>query len=180
MAAFSHVSDLLHETVDGLAIKPDGIYVDCTLGGAGHSSLVLSKLTTGKLIALDQDMDAIENARTKLAPFGDKVVLVHTNFERVGEVLEELAPDGIDGAMIDLGVSSHQLDTPERGFSYHYDAACTYDGYTGDYICSSCGEIMEEGNHVDLLKARGRYYNLYTLQNQKESLLRQSQKQAVS
>jgi len=122
MAAFSHVSVLLHETVDGLDVKPDGVYVDCTLGGAGHSTHLLKKLTAGRLIALDQDMDAIENAREKLKEFQDKVTLVHTNFERVGEVLDEFAPEGIDGAMIDLGVSSHQLDTPERGFSYHTDA----------------------------------------------------------
>ncbi len=122
MAAFSHKPVLFYETVNGLNVKPDGVYVDCTLGGGGHAGLVLSRLTTGKLIAFDQDADAIANAKIKLAPYQEKLQLVHSNFERVGEVLEELAPDGIDGAMIDLGVSSHQLDTPERGFSYHYDA----------------------------------------------------------
>ncbi|MBQ3076114.1 MAG: 16S rRNA (cytosine(1402)-N(4))-methyltransferase RsmH [Clostridia bacterium] len=120
--AFSHKPVLFYETVDGLNIKPDGVYIDCTLGGAGHASLVLSRLTTGKLICLDQDIAAIENAKQVLAPFEGKFHLVHTNFERVGEVIRELCPDGIDGAMIDLGVSSYQLDTPERGFSYHYDA----------------------------------------------------------
>lgn len=119
---FSHKPVLFYETVDGLNVKPDGIYVDCTLGGAGHASLVLSRLTTGKLIAFDQDRDAIENAKKKLAPFEGKFELVHSNFSRAGEVLRELCPDGIDGAMIDLGVSSYQLDTPERGFSYHHDA----------------------------------------------------------
>ena len=122
MAAFSHKPVLFYETVNGLNIKPDGVYVDCTLGGGGHAGLVLSRLTTGRLIAFDQDADAIANAKVKLAPYQEKLQLVHSNFERVGEVLEELAPDGIDGAMIDLGVSSYQLDTPERGFSYHYDA----------------------------------------------------------
>ena len=120
--AFSHKPVLFYETVDGLNIKPDGVYIDCTLGGAGHASLVLSRLTSGKLICLDQDMAAIENAKQVLAPFEGKFHLVHTNFERVGEVIRELCPDGIDGAMIDLGVSSYQQDTPERGFSYHYDA----------------------------------------------------------
>ena len=119
---FSHKPVLFYETVDGLNIKPDGVYVDCTLGGAGHTALALSRLTTGKLIALDQDADAIENAKVKLAPYEGKFELVHTNFENVGSVLDELCPDGIDGAMIDLGVSSYQLDTPERGFSYHHDA----------------------------------------------------------
>ena len=122
MSVFEHKPVLFYETVDGLNVKPDGIYVDCTLGGGGHSSLVLSKLETGKLICLDQDMDAIENAKKVLSPYEGKFELVHTNFERVGEVLSELAPDGIDGAMIDLGVSSYQLDTVERGFSYHNDA----------------------------------------------------------
>ncbi len=122
MSVFAHKPVLFYETVDGLNVKPDGIYVDCTLGGGGHSSLVLSKLKTGKLICLDQDMDAIENAKKVLSPYEGKFELVHSNFERVGEVLRELAPDGIDGAMIDLGVSSYQLDTVERGFSYHNDA----------------------------------------------------------
>ncbi len=122
MSTFSHKSVLFYETVDGLDIKPDGVYVDCTLGGAGHAGLVLSKLTTGKLIGLDQDLVAIENAKKVLAPYEGKFHLVHTNFEQVGKVLDELCPDGIDGAMIDLGVSSYQLDTPERGFSYHHDA----------------------------------------------------------
>ncbi|MBR4288205.1 MAG: 16S rRNA (cytosine(1402)-N(4))-methyltransferase RsmH [Clostridia bacterium] len=120
--AFSHKPVLFYETVDALNVKPDGVYVDCTLGGAGHSSLLLSKLTTGKLIALDQDIAAIENAKTRLCEYEGKFQLFHTNFENVGEVLDKVAPDGIDGAMIDLGVSSHQLDTPERGFSYHHDA----------------------------------------------------------
>lgn len=122
MIAFSHKPVLFYETVDSLAVKPNGVYVDCTLGGAGHSSLLLSRLTTGRLIAVDQDRDAIENAKKKLAPYMEKLDLVHANFEEIGSYLERLAPDGIDGAMIDLGVSSHQLDTPERGFSYHNDA----------------------------------------------------------
>ncbi len=122
MVEFSHKPVLFYETVDSLAVLPNGVYVDCTLGGAGHSSLLLSRLTTGRLIAVDQDRDAIENAKSKLAPYMEKLELVHANFEEIGSYLERLAPDGIDGAMIDLGVSSHQLDTPERGFSYHNDA----------------------------------------------------------
>ena len=119
---FEHKPVLFYETVDGLNIKPDGVYVDCTLGDAGHSSLVLSRLTTGRLIALDQDLAAIENAKVKLSSYEGKFELVHSNFEEVGQVLSRLCPEGIDGAMIDLGVSSYQLDTPERGFSYHHDA----------------------------------------------------------
>ncbi len=120
--AFSHKPVLYYETVDGLNVKPDGVYVDCTLGGAGHSQLLLSRLEKGRLIALDQDMDAIRNAEKKLSEYQGKFTLVHTNFEEVGSVLDRLCPEGIDGAMIDLGVSSYQLDTPERGFSYHHDA----------------------------------------------------------
>lgn len=119
--SFSHRPVLFYETVDGLNVKPDGVYVDCTLGGGGHSALLLSRLTTGRLIAFDQDLDAIENAKKRFA--GDeRITLVHRNFSEADAVLSTLAPEGIDGAMIDLGVSSHQLDTPERGFSYHYDA----------------------------------------------------------
>ena len=120
--SFSHTSVLLNETIDALKVKPDGVYADCTLGGGGHAAALLSKLTTGRLIALDQDGEALEAAKERLAPYGDKITFVHENFEHVGEVLKELAPDGIDGAMMDLGVSSHQLDTPQRGFSYHTDA----------------------------------------------------------
>ncbi len=158
MAVFQHKPVLFYETVDGLNIKPDGVYVDCTLGGAGHSSLALSRLTTGKLICLDQDMDAIENAKKVLSSYEGKFELVHSNFERVGEVLDEIAPDGIDGAMIDLGVSSYQLDTPERGFSYHSDAPLdmrmdksaslsayeVVNGYSQSELCRILSDFGEE------------------------------------
>lgn len=119
---FSHASVLLHETIDALNVKPCGVYLDCTLGGGGHAEALLSRLDAGRLIALDQDPAALAAAKERLRPFGDKVTFVRDNFENVGEILKEYAPDGIDGAMMDLGVSSHQLDTPERGFSYHSDA----------------------------------------------------------
>jgi len=119
---FKHVSVLFHETVDGLNIKPDGIYVDGTLGGGGHSRLVLEKLTTGKLIGIDQDMDAIRTTTEKLKEFGDKFIPVHNNFSNIKAVLAELGIEKIDGMMMDLGVSSHQLDVAERGFSYMQDA----------------------------------------------------------
>ncbi len=119
---FSHYSVLLGESVDGLAIKPNGIYVDCTLGGGGHSEAIASRLTDGRLIAIDQDSAAIEASKKRLAPFGDRVTFVRDNFKNIGAVLESLGIEGIDGAVIDLGVSSYQLDTPERGFSYMHDA----------------------------------------------------------
>ena len=120
---FKHRSVLLDECIEGLNIKPDGIYVDGTAGGGGHSFHIASALGEGgRLIAIDQDENAIEAAGKRLAPFGDKVSLVRSNFSRVSEVLDELGIDKIDGILMDLGVSSYQLDTPERGFSYNADA----------------------------------------------------------
>lgn len=120
---FHHTTVLLKETVDGLAIRPDGIYVDCTLGGAGHSEYLVQQLNEkGRLICFDQDMTAIENAKTKLAPFLDKVTFVHSNFRYLKDELYQIGVEKVDGILYDLGVSSPQLDTPERGFSYNYDA----------------------------------------------------------
>ena len=119
---FSHYSVLLHESVDGLAIKPGGIYVDCTLGGGGHSLEIVKALTTGRLIAVDQDNAAIAASKLRLSEYLERVTFVHDNFCNISAALETLGVDGIDGAVIDLGVSSYQLDTPERGFSYMHDA----------------------------------------------------------
>jgi 16S rRNA (cytosine1402-N4)-methyltransferase len=120
---FKHTTVLLSEAVDGLQIKPDGIYVDCTLGGAGHSTLIAENLSgQGKLYAFDQDEVAIQNAKEKLAKYGDKVVLIKSNFVNLRDSLNEYGINEVDGILFDLGVSSPQLDTPERGFSYHHDA----------------------------------------------------------
>lgn len=119
---FKHVTVLLNEAVDILDIKPDGIYVDGTLGGAGHSLEIVKKLTSGKLICFDQDINAISAAKEKLKDFMDKTILVHSNFENLREELNKLGIESIDGFLVDLGVSSHQLDVPERGFSYMQDA----------------------------------------------------------
>lgn len=120
---FNHRSVLLDECIEGLAIKPNGIYVDGTAGGGGHSFHIASALGEGgRLIAIDQDENAIVAAGKRLAPFGEKVTLVRSNFSRVSEVLNELGIEKIDGILMDLGVSSYQLDTPERGFSYNADA----------------------------------------------------------
>lgn len=119
---FSHVSVLLNETVDNLNIKPDGIYVDGTLGGGGHSFLIASRLgDKGRLIGIDQDSDAIEAATKRLQVFGDKVTIVRNNYCNIARVLDELGIDKVDGIMLDLGVSSYQLDTVDRGFTYNYD-----------------------------------------------------------
>lgn len=117
---FSHQPVLLQECLDGLAIKPDGIYLDGTAGGAGHSGAIARRLTTGRLISLDQDPDAIEVATQRLA--GLPATVVQSNFRNAPAVLRQLGIDGLDGALLDLGVSSHQLDDGERGFSYRMDA----------------------------------------------------------
>lgn len=120
---FNHTTVLLNEAVNGLNIKPDGIYVDCTLGGAGHSELILSKLGDhGKLYAFDQDETAIAHAKERLASYGDKLTIIKSNFIHLTEELAKLNVFKVDGVLYDLGVSSPQLDNPERGFSYHHDA----------------------------------------------------------
>ena len=122
MSEFHHVSVLLEECIDGLNIKPDGIYVDGTLGGAGHSSYIAAKLTTGRHIGIDRDPIALKAAGQRLAPYADRVTLVHSNFCEIKKVLDDLNIDGVDGILLDLGVSSPQLDDGDRGFSYMVDA----------------------------------------------------------
>jgi len=119
---FHHVSVLLNECIDGLNIKENGIYVDGTLGGAGHSSEIVKRLTTGRLIGIDQDMNAINAASKRLEPYKDRVTLVHDNFSNIKAVFAELGIEKADGFLLDIGVSSHQLDEAERGFSYMQDA----------------------------------------------------------
>ena len=115
---FNHRSVLLEETIEGLNIKPDGIYVDGTLGGAGHSSEIVKKLTTGRLIGIDQDADAIAAATERLEEYADKVTIVRSNYCNMKEELHKLGIEKVDGILLDLGVSSFQLDTPDRGFTY--------------------------------------------------------------
>ena len=122
MTDFHHVSVLLWECIEALNIKPDGIYVDGTLGGAGHSSQIAKRLTTGRLIGIDRDRVALAAAGERLKPYEDNVTLVHSNFSEVKQVLRELDIPGVDGILLDLGVSSPQLDDGERGFSYMADA----------------------------------------------------------
>lgn len=121
---FSHTSVLLYETVDSLNIRPDGIYVDGTLGGGGHASLVLSRLgEQGRLIGLDQDADAIAAAGERLKEYGDRVTVIQTNYENIKDALASQGISGADGIYLDLGVSSYQLDTADRGFTYREDDA---------------------------------------------------------
>ena len=122
MSEFYHVSVLLEECIENLNIKPDGIYVDGTLGGAGHSSRIAARLTTGRLIGIDRDHVALAAAGERLKPFANNVTLVHNNFSQIKQVLQELNIPGVDGILLDLGVSSPQLDDGSRGFSYMADA----------------------------------------------------------
>ena len=118
---FYHVPVLLHETLEGLNLNPDGIYVDCTVGGAGHSCEIAKRLSkNGRLIGLDRDPDAIKVATQRLSDFN--ATILQKNYSEIAEALQSLNIDAVDGILMDLGVSSHQLDTVERGFSYHYDA----------------------------------------------------------
>ena len=122
MKEFHHVSVLLEECIQALNIKPDGIYVDGTLGGAGHSSRIAALLTTGRLIGIDRDPVALEAAGKRLEPWKDRVTLVHSNFCQMAQALDSLGIEKVDGILLDLGVSSPQLDDGERGFSYMVDA----------------------------------------------------------
>lgn len=120
---YGHKPVLLQECLDALAIRPDGVYVDGTLGRAGHSLEIVRRLTEGgRLIGIDRDQTAIDAAQERLAPYLDRVTLVHSNFDRVGDILADLHISGVDGMLFDLGVSSPQLDDAARGFSYMHDA----------------------------------------------------------
>ena len=122
MSEFYHVSVLLEECIEALNIRPEGVYVDGTLGGAGHSSQIVRRLETGRLIGIDRDPIALKAAGERLEPFRDNVTLVHSNFCEIKTVLQELNIPGVDGILLDLGVSSPQLDDKSRGFSYMNDA----------------------------------------------------------
>ena len=120
---FNHYSVMLNECLEGLEIKPDGIYVDGTLGGAGHSSQIAQRLgANGRLIGIDQDSEAIEAAGRRLEPYKSKVTIVHDNYRNTAQILKDLGISKIDGMLLDLGVSSYQLDNAQRGFSYRFDA----------------------------------------------------------
>jgi 16S rRNA (cytosine1402-N4)-methyltransferase len=153
---FEHTTVLLEEAVNGLNIKPDGIYVDCTLGGAGHSSLILSKLTdNGKLFAFDQDEIAIANAKEKLSIYGEQLTIIKSNFLYLKEELEKLGIEKVDGVLYDLGVSSPQLDTPERGFSYHHDAPL--DMRMDNDANISAYDVINHWSYEDLVRIFFRY-----------------------
>lgn len=154
---FKHVTVLLHETVDYLEVKPDGIYVDCTLGGAGHSEYLLSQLTTGHLYCFDQDMQAIDHAKIRLADAiaQGKVTFIHANFRKIRQELEKLGVTQVDGILYDLGVSSPQLDQIERGFSYHQNALL--DMRMDQTAPLTAKEIINEWSYDELVRIFYRY-----------------------
>ena len=139
---------MLDECLEALAIKPDGIYLDGTLGRAGHSLEIVKRLTTGRLIGIDRDETAIAAAQERLADYADRVTLVHSNFDRVREILDELGIDGADGMLFDLGVSSPQLDDAERGFSYRHDAPLDMRMDRTAALCAR--EVVNEWSYEEL------------------------------
>ncbi|WP_303886201.1 16S rRNA (cytosine(1402)-N(4))-methyltransferase RsmH [Abiotrophia defectiva] len=155
---FKHETVLLHETVDGLDIKPDGVYVDCTLGGAGHAQYLLDQLgPQGHLYAFDQDMTAINNAKLKLADYVERgqVTFIHQNFRHLKQALEELGISQVDGIYYDLGVSSPQLDVAERGFSYGQEARL--DMRMNQEQALSAYEVVNDWPYEDLVHILYRY-----------------------
>ena len=150
--AFEHISVLLYETVDGLNVKPDGIYVDATLGGGGHAYEVCSRLgSQGRLIGIDQDADAIRAAGKRLECFGEKVTIVRSNYCDMKQQLQKLGIDKVDGITVDLGVSSYQLDTAERGFSYRVDAPLDMRMDPGKNTLTAA-EVVNTYNAADLTR----------------------------
>jgi len=153
---FNHTTVLLKETVDGLNIRPDGIYVDCTLGGAGHSEYLVSQLSDeGRLICFDQDQIAIDNVKERLAPYLDRVTFVHSNFRYIQQELSALGITTVDGILYDLGVSSPQLDVAERGFSYHQDAPL--DMRMDQTAALTAFHVVNEWDYSDLVRIFYRY-----------------------
>ena len=148
---FKHYSVMLNETIEQLNIRPDGIYVDGTLGGAGHSLEICKRLTTGRLIGIDQDADAIAAASERLKDYKDKVTIVRSNYAQMKEVLHDLGIDKVDGIILDLGVSSFQLDTPERGFTYRSEDA-PLDMRMDDRQTLTAKDIVNEYSEMDLFR----------------------------
>ena len=149
---FNHYSVLKSETIENLNIRPDGIYVDGTLGGAGHSYEICKKLgDKGRLIGIDQDADAIKAAGERLSEFGDKVTIVRSNYSDMKNVIHSLGIDKVDGIMLDLGVSSFQLDTPERGFTYRSEDA-PLDMRMDDRSALTAKDIVNDYSEADLYR----------------------------
>lgn len=149
---FNHYSVLLQETIENLNIKPDGIYVDGTLGGAGHASQVAKRLSEkGRLIGIDQDADAIRAASERLAPFGDRITIIRSNYANMKTELQAIGVEHVDGIVLDLGVSSFQLDTPERGFTYR-ESDAPLDMRMDDRQAIAAKDIVNDYSEMDLYR----------------------------
>lgn len=176
---FKHYSVLLPETIEQLHIKEDGIYVDGTLGGGGHSYEIAKRLTTGRLIGIDQDYDALEAAGERLRPFADRVTLVHSNYEAMVERVHELGVDKVDGILLDLGVSSFQLDTPERGFSYMVEDA-PLDMRMDQDNSMTAADIVNDYSEEDLYRIIRDYGEDRFAKNIAKNIVKERQKERIT
>ena len=176
---FKHYSVLLPETIEQLHIKEDGIYVDGTLGGGGHSYEIAKRLTTGRLIGIDQDYDALEAAGERLRPFADRVTLVHSNYEAMVERVHELGIDKVDGILLDLGVSSFQLDTPERGFSYMVEDA-SLDMRMDQDNPMTAADIVNDYSEEDLYRIIRDYGEDRFAKNIAKNIVKERQKERIT
>lgn len=152
---YRHVPVLYDDVIEGLKLRPDGIYFDGTLGGGGHSEGILKQLTTGRLIANDKDIDAINNAKVRLKEYADKITFIHDDYKNALRNLDELGIKELDGVLLDLGVSSYQIDTPERGFSYIKDA--TLDMRMDGEQSLSALNVINEYSEAELLRVLYEY-----------------------
>ena len=177
MTQFAHVPVMPGEVTEGLNIKENGIYLDCTLGGGGHSDLILKKLTTGRLIAIDKDEEALAFAKSRLSEYGDKVTFVHSDFKRADEVLDDLNIDRIDGVLMDLGVSSYQLDAAERGFSYRFDAPLDMRMDKTQFLTAF--NVVNEYNELDIADILFRYGEERYARKIAANIIRYRQQQSI-
>lgn len=177
MTQFAHVPVMPGEVIEGLNIKENGIYLDCTLGGGGHSELILKKLTTGRLIAIDKDEEALAFAKSRLSGYGDKVTFVHSDFKRADEVLDDLNIDRIDGVLMDLGVSSYQLDAAERGFSYRFDAPLDMRMDKTQFLTAF--NVVNEYNELDIADILFRYGEERYARKIAANIIRYRQQQSI-
>ena len=177
MTQFAHIPVMPGEVTEGLNIKENGIYLDCTLGGGGHSELILKKLTTGRLIAIDKDEEALAFAKSKLSEYGDKITFVHSDFKRADEVLDDLNIDRIDGVLMDLGVSSYQLDAAERGFSYRFDAPLDMRMDKTQFLTAF--NVVNEYNELDIADILFRYGEERYARKIAANIIRYRQQQSI-
>ena len=177
MTQFAHIPVMPGEVTEGLNIKENGIYLDCTLGGGGHSELILKKLTMGRLIAIDKDEEALAFAKSRLSEYGDKVTFVHSDFKRADEVLDDLNIDRIDGVLMDLGVSSYQLDAAERGFSYRFDAPLDMRMDKTQFLTAF--NVVNEYNELDIADILFRYGEERYARKIAANIIRYRQQQSI-